>query len=149
MTHGRDWIILDELTDTHFEQIYAFYREQWWCQGREPEAVRGAFDGSAAVAIAVDPASGRAVGCVRAISDGYFSATICDVIADPGLRGTGIGVALMEAILAHPALARIARFDLTCLDEMDPFYARWGFAKPANGAHLLRRGPSLDPGAGR
>jgi len=139
--------VVHELSDAHFEQVFAIYIQQWWTAGRSPQDVRAAFANSTALVALVDEATDEAVAFARVVSDGYFQATVNDVICRPDLRGRGLGAMLMEALLAHPAIARIPRLDLTCLPEMDGFYARFGFGLSPNGSHMLRRGPVFSPPA--
>lgn len=40
--------------------------------------------------------SGRLIGAVRVLSDGYFFSTIPELLVDPGFQGLGVGPRLME-----------------------------------------------------
>ncbi len=83
--------------------------------------------GSDLVLSAVESESGLLVGFVRAITDGIFRATIFDLIVTPACRGRGLGAELLERAHAHPVLARCKRIELICIEEMVPFYERFGY----------------------
>jgi predicted FMN-binding regulatory protein PaiB/ribosomal protein S18 acetylase RimI-like enzyme len=71
-------------------------------------------------------ALGRLVASARAISDGAKHAWVYDVVVDTGLRGSGVGDAVMRLLLEHPAV-RGARFVHLQTRDAQPFYGRMGF----------------------
>jgi GNAT superfamily N-acetyltransferase len=87
--------------------------------------------GSDAVVSAVD-GDGALVGFARALSDGAYRSTIFDLIVAPEWRERGLGRALVERILATPALERCRRTDLVCKEEVAPFYESLGFERTAS-----------------
>ncbi|HLO36314.1 MAG TPA: GNAT family N-acetyltransferase [Candidatus Deferrimicrobium sp.] len=80
--------------------------------------------GADAVILAVDPGTGAVVGFVSAIGDGVLTAFIPLLEVLPAWRGRGIGTELMRRILAR--LGDRYSIDLTCDDELVPFYERLG-----------------------
>lgn len=95
--------------------------------------------GSDAVVSAVDGASGSLAGFARALSDGVYRSTIFDLIVAPPWRRRGLGQALVEAILAAPALRECLRTDLVCGEDVAGFYQGLGFQRsPANLLRLER-----------
>ncbi|WP_433503442.1 GNAT family N-acetyltransferase [Pseudonocardia halophobica] len=77
------------------------------------------------------------LGSARAVSDGVSFAYLADVWVDPSVRGHGLGVGLVEAMLAGgPGM----RWSLHTRDAHG-LYARFGFAPPDE--TLLER--SADP----
>jgi ribosomal protein S18 acetylase RimI-like enzyme len=84
--------------------------------------------GSDAVVPAITT-DGKLVGFVRALSDGAYRSTIFDLIVDPACREGGLGTALVERILATPALEGCRRTDLVCKVEVAPFYESLGFER--------------------
>ncbi|KNX36561.1 GNAT family N-acetyltransferase [Luteipulveratus halotolerans] len=125
-----------ELTPRRRDQLYGFYFGEWWTKHRTTEEADAAL-GASYVALVIDE-DDQVVGFARALSDGVFFAWVGDVIAAPGSRGTGVGAAIMDAIVAHPGLRSVRKWDLSCLPELDGFYERWGFADPAP-SHTRRR----------
>lgn len=86
--------------------------------------------GSAAVALALDAATGAVVGFVTAISDGVSCAYIPHLEVLPAYQGRGIGTELMRRILGQ--LRDLYMIDLLCDPDVQPFYARLGM-RPATG----------------
>ena len=86
----------------------------------------------------------------RGITDRARFAYLCDIFAGPAHRGSGIGKALVEAVLAHPDLRGVRRFARDTRDAQG-LYARFGF-RPLEDPlrHLERRVPPETPwGLGR
>ena len=115
---GLDPALIDELV-----QLYA---GEWWTDDRERRHVEPMLAGSDLVISATGPA-GELVGFVRAITDGVFRATIFDVIVRPDWRDRGIGAELIRRAHDHPVLAGCRRVELICLEEMVPWYERFGY----------------------
>lgn len=67
------------------------------------------------------------VGFARAVTDDLFRAFIEDVIVDETLRGQGIGLALMRALLGR--LAHVQAIALDCANHLAGYYAQLGFVK--------------------
>jgi GNAT superfamily N-acetyltransferase len=82
---------------------------------------------------------GRLVGFARVLTDRVFKALVFDVIVAPDHRADGIGRGLMEQIVGHSDLRKVAHLELYCLPEMAPFYERWGFSTDVSGLQLMRR----------
>lgn len=118
-----------DLTPEHLEQLCRFYFDEWWTHKRTREDAEEAFTNSY-VCVALDDAD-EVVGFARAVSDGVFFAWVADVMTRPDQRGTGVGRAVMDGILAHPRLQRVTKWDLICLPELEEFYGRWGFGDTA------------------
>lgn len=70
--------------------------------------------------------SERQIGFARVISDYATYAYLDDVFVLAEFRGRGLGVWLMECIVAHPQLQGLRRFGLTTMDKQE-FYARFGW----------------------
>jgi nitroimidazol reductase NimA-like FMN-containing flavoprotein (pyridoxamine 5'-phosphate oxidase superfamily)/ribosomal protein S18 acetylase RimI-like enzyme len=96
----------------------------YWLAGLPRGAVREPL-ARATARVGARDASGRLIAFARALSDGKV-AWIYDVIVAPSLRGSGVGAAVMELVLDHPAVrgARVVR--LGTRDAMR-FYERLGF----------------------
>lgn len=87
--------------------------------------------------VAIDQDLNRIVGFINILSDGILSACIplLEVVAD--YRGRGIGRKLVELALAE--LKDIYMVDLTCSDDMVPFYQKFNL-RPGT-AMMLRNYP--------
>ena len=71
----------------------------------------------------------KLIGFARVLSDYVFKAEIYDVIIDKKYRGKGLGELLIKEILEHKKLKNIKQFNLQCLEDMTPFYKKFGFKR--------------------
>ncbi|HZX06274.1 GNAT family N-acetyltransferase [Kribbella sp.] len=78
-------------------------------------------------------------GFARVLTDRTYVALVLDVIVDESRRGSGIGAALLDAVVNHPALAEVRSLELVCQPELVPFYQRWGFTDQVGRSRLMRR----------
>jgi len=130
--------IIDHLTDAQTDQLMELYRREWWTAERRREDVVRMLAGSKPVVAMVDAASQQLIAFARVLTDYVYKALILDVIVSEDRRGSGLGKDLMDAILAHPALAGVQHFELYCRAEMGPFYGLWGFSKDLGDLQLMR-----------
>lgn len=138
-----DYDVLHEVTGPHVAELRALLDAQWWCRGRSADQVRRMLAASDAVAAVVERGTGRLVGFARALSDGLFRAHVYDVAVAAGHRGRGLGRRVMEAILAHPAVAGAEVVHLDCVADVAPFYARLGFASSPRSRGMERARPGF------
>ncbi len=121
----------------------------YWNDRFDEDELARAHTGSSAWVL-LRAADGAVVASARAVTDGVKHAWVYDVIVAPELRGQGVGAAVMERLLAHPAV-RGARFVHLGTRDAQPFYARLGFApsasipRPYASTNMtLDRGPSAE-----
>ena len=136
---GMTYRLVERLEDKHAEELVALYQSEWWSKGRALDDVRKMLARSDLVFGLVEAESNRLVGFARVITDRVYRGTVYDVIVAGDRRGTDLGKLLMDAITAHPDLASIESLELHCLPELEPFYAKWGFAPNTTGTSTLRR----------
>lgn len=105
-----------------------------WPNPPSEETFLRALRGSSHVVLAVDESSGAVVGFVNAVSDGVLAAYIPLLEVRPEFRGSGLGSALVERLLAK--LDGIYMVDLCCEEDVVPFYDRLGFLR---GTAMMRR----------
>ena len=127
------------LEPSHIEELVALYQNEWWSKGRTREDVRKMLAHSDIVFRLVEAETDRLVGFARAITDRVYRGTVYDVIVADDRRGSDLGKLLMDAVTAHPDLAKIESLELHCLPELEAFYAKWGFAHNTTGTSTLRR----------
>lgn len=92
---------------------------------------------------------GRQIGFARVVTDKATFAWLADVFVLPEARGQGVSKALMQAVLAHPALQHLRRFMLSTADTHG-LYRQFGFtetARPERYMERYRPDAYLDPGA--
>ena len=131
--------IREGLERSHLDQLMGLYAAEWWTAGRELPEVESMLAGTDLVVALVHRPSGRLVGLARVLTDFVYQALVLDVIVAEDLRGTGLGAALMEAIVNHPRLASVRTIELACQPELVDFYARWGFTDKVGRSRLMRR----------
>ena len=99
--------------------------ESYWAEGRTREKQDRAMDGSRNFGIF--DAAGEQVAYARVITDGATFAWLCDVFVSEGVRGRGVGVQLIEGVVAHLEPLGLGRIMLATADAHG-LYARFGFA---------------------
>lgn len=122
--------------DLDLDWVHAALSERaYWAFGRSRDVVDrsisnsvcfGAYDG------------GRQVGFARVVTDEATFGWVCDVFVDEAWRGHGIGVLLVEAIVADPRLADL-RLVLATRDAGDLYRDHGGFQSLANPERWMER----------
>jgi GNAT superfamily N-acetyltransferase len=103
--------------------IHGYLRGAYWSPGVPRETVERAIAGSLAFGLFEHD---RQIGFARTITDGATFAYLADVFVLEAHRGRGLGVFLMEGVLAHPSLQGLRRFTLATRDA-HALYRRFGF----------------------
>ncbi|MDM4768124.1 GNAT family N-acetyltransferase [Pelomonas sp. SE-A7] len=119
---------------------HAYLVTAYWCEGIPLDLLERAMRSS--LNFVLRDETGRLRGYARAITDQATFAYLCDVFVEDGLRGRGLGDALIAAVMAHPALQGLRRFSLFTRDAHG-LYARHGFqplATPDRGMEVVRPG---------
>lgn len=95
-----------------------------WRTPLTPEKHLAVLENSSHIVLALDDEAACVVGFVTALTDGLQAAFIplLEVLSD--YQGRGIGMTLMEKMLAK--LAHLPAIDLTCNPDVQPFYAKLG-----------------------
>jgi GNAT superfamily N-acetyltransferase len=115
--------------------VHGFLRRSYWSPGVPRETVERAIAGSLAFGLFEHD---RQIGFARTITDGATFAYLADVFVLEGHRGRGLGVFLMECVLAHPSLQGLRRFTLATRDAHD-LYRRFGFTPLAAPDRFMER----------
>ncbi|MSO55423.1 MAG: N-acetyltransferase [Acidobacteria bacterium] len=127
------------------DAVHAFLTRSFWAEGISKELVAKA----AANSLCFGLFDGQAqVGFARVITDRATYAYLCDVYVLESYRGRGLGKRLVEAVMAHPDLQGLRRFQLVTRDAHG-LYERHGFALPADPERhmeIFRHGMYLDRG---
>ena len=98
----------------------------YWAKGRTRDVHERAMDGSLNFGM-FDEATGAQVAFARVITDGATFAWLADVFVDESVRGRGVGIALMEGIMAIVEPMDLKRVGLVTADAHE-LYAKFGFA---------------------
>jgi len=121
------------------DMIHAFLAEQaYWSRGIPRATVDRAIEGSLCFGGYLD---GRQVAFARVVTDGATFGYLADVFVLPEHRGRGHAKTLMAAVMAHPQLQGLRRFNLATSDAHG-LYAGFGFTAPARPQTLMEK---LDP----
>lgn len=120
------------------ERIHTWLAEEsYWAIGRSREAHEAAVAASRNYGI-YDRQSGAQLAYARVITDGVTFAWLCDVFVDVEARGRGIGVALIEQIMASLEPLGLRRIGLTTADAHG-LYERFGFRPLAQPEQWMAR----------
>lgn len=142
MTFSR-FEVAHEVGAEHLPELMELFASAWWTAERtEADTLRILARSDAVVAV-THRESGRLVGFARALTDETYLAVVLDVIVAPDMRGAGVGVTVMDAVLGHPRLAGVKSVELICQPDLMPFYRRWGFTEKVGQSRLMRR--TADP----
>ncbi|MDD1667525.1 MAG: GNAT family N-acetyltransferase [Methanomicrobiales archaeon] len=127
-------------------EIVALYRSAgWWQEERDdPSEIVPLIQGSLVFVVAVDRATGKAVGMGRAISDGVSDAYIQDLVVLPGYRGRGIGRAILGRILHECRERGIGWIALIAEGGSGDFYRQLGFGVDEGDLPMMYRGGGGD-----
>ena len=120
--------------------IHEFLSTQsYWAQGREVETVRRAVENSLPFGLYRDT---RQIGFARVVTDYATFAWLADVFVLDEFRGQGLGVWLVETVLAHPGLQHLRRWTLGTRDAHE-LYRRFGFADMPAGFYMEKHDTSV------
>jgi GNAT superfamily N-acetyltransferase len=108
--------------DLHAIHTY-LSEESYWARGRSEETVVRAIENSVPFGLYLQRAQ---VGFARVVTDWATFAWIADVYVLASERGRGLGKALVEAVLEHPAVHELPRVMLATADAHG-LYEGYGF----------------------
>jgi GNAT superfamily N-acetyltransferase len=117
------------------DAIHAFLRTAYWSPDVERDVVDRSIEGS--ISFGLYAPDGELAGFARAVTDGASFAWIADVFVLEAHRGRGLGVWLVESVLAHPEVRDVRRVMLGTADAHG-LYERFGFLPPVEGRMMIR-----------
>jgi len=132
-----EYKIINKLTKTQKDELYKLYKKQWWTKDRTKKEIKKMLQHSDII-IAIVNKKGHLIGFVRVLSDFVSKAEIYDVIVAKKYRGLGLGERLVKEVLTHKKLKKVKQFNLQCLEDMVPFYEKFGF-KEVKGLIYMRK----------
>lgn len=127
-----------DLTPEQLDQLTDLFQEEWW-KGRQKADVGRLLRNAGPIFAFVDPSNEELVAFARAMTDGVYKAMIFDIIVKDTWRNTGLGRLLMETVMTDPALSGVKHRELYCLEDMVPFYEKWGFTSNLPGLFFMRQ----------
>jgi GNAT superfamily N-acetyltransferase len=139
MTQHVEVNVSDSFATERLPELMALFTAQWWTKGRSVEEVATMLEQTDLIATVTDTDSDDLLGFARVITDFTYVAVLLDVIVAEVARGNGFGALLMNALVDHPRLAQVESLELSCQENLEAFYARWGFTARVGGSRLMRR----------
>lgn len=109
------------------KEIQALYQAAgWWDADDDPKMIPRTLQGSFAVAVAIEDATGKAVGMGRVISDGVSDAYIQDIVVFHEHRGFGLGRRLVLTLISVCRAHGIRWIALIAVPGSQEFYKGLG-----------------------
>jgi len=140
LTHNG-YVVSDDPARLEVDAIHAFLTTSYWAEGIPRELVARSLKNSLCFGAYTE--AREQVGLARVISDYATFAWLADVYVLAAHRGRGLSKALMRAVVSHPRLQGLRRFQLVTLDAHG-LYAQFGFTPPAHPArHLEKSHPDV------
>ncbi len=136
----REYDVVTALSSEQKEQLYKLFSNEWWTKRRTFADLCQILANSLSIAL-IERCSRKLVAYSRVVTDYSQCAFIFDVMVDPSYRKKKLGTFLVEAVLAHPKLQTVEKFELRCLPELIPFYTKCGFSQPKLELITMTRGP--------
>jgi GNAT superfamily N-acetyltransferase len=139
-----DWTRGEYLVSTRRDRValdvvHRFLASSYWAPGVGYDTVRRSVEHSLPFGVY---RAGVMVGFARVITDYATFAYLADVFVLPEHRGRGLGLWLVECVLAHPALQDLRSWGLKTRDAQ-ALYRRLGFVEPPSTVTFMQR-----PGGG-
>ncbi len=141
--HGS-YLLSDDPARLDVEAIHQFLsRDSYWATGVSRGVVERSLKNS--LCIGAYAADGSQAGLVRIVTDYATFAWLCDVFVLPAHRGAGLGKALIQVVIDHPALQGLRRLVLATRDAHG-LYAQFGFTPLADPrTHMEKRLRPISP----
>ncbi len=132
-----EYKVIKKLNKKQVKNLHKLYKNEWWSKDRSKKEIKKMLKHTDIV-IGVVNKKGKLIAFARVLSDFVFKAEIYDVIVDKKYRGLGLGELLLTKIIKHKKLKDIKQFNLQCLDELEPFYKKFGFKRVDNLVYMRK-----------
>jgi GNAT superfamily N-acetyltransferase len=135
-----EYEISDDPARLDLDAVERLLRGTYWAATRPREVIAQSIERSLSLGAYH---RGTLVGFGRVVTDGLTIAWICDVVIDEAHRGTGLGKALVDAIVTHPEIANVRQ--LLATRDAHTLYEKFGFSR--YGTVFLAKNFTLPPEA--
>ena len=98
-----DYLISTDPSMLDLDVVHGFLQRSYWAAERPLETVKRSVERSLSFGL-YQGERHRQVGFARVVTDFATFAWLCDVFVEEAHRGQGLGVWLMETVVAHPEL---------------------------------------------
>jgi GNAT superfamily N-acetyltransferase len=133
------YLVSDDPARVAVNAIHAFLANSYWAQGIPRETVERSLKNSLCFGAYTE--AREQVGLARVISDYATFAWLADVYVLDAHRGHGLSKVLMRAVVTHPRLQGLRRFQLVTRDAHN-LYAQFGFTPLAHPARQMEKSVS-------
>lgn len=133
------FVAQESLEPDRIPQLLDLFSSAWWTADRTPDDVTQMLQESDLVLTLIHQPTNRLAAFTRVLTDYTYLAMVLDVVVSPDYRGSGLGAALMDAVIDHPRLTGVQSIELVCQPDLIPFYHRWGFTNEVGQSQLMRR----------
>jgi GNAT superfamily N-acetyltransferase len=130
------YLVSDDPARLDVDAIHAFLSTSYWAQGIPRDLVARSLKNSLCFGAYTE--AREQVGLARVVSDHATFAWLADVYVLDAHRGHGLSKALMRAVVSHPRLQGLRRFQLGTRDAHG-LYAQFGFAPLAEPARHMEK----------
>ena len=125
---GRDgYVISTDPSMLDLDAVHSFLQRSYWAADRSLETARRSIEHSLNFGL-YRAADRRQVGFARVVTDFATFAWLCDVFVGEEHRGRGLGVWLMQTVVAHPGLQGL-RLWLLGTRDAHGLYQKVGFER--------------------
>ena len=132
--HAHGYEVSTDPERLDLDVIHGFLRTAYWATGIPREVVERSIANS--IPFGLYAPDGEQAGFARVVSDRALYAYLGDVFVLDAHRGRGLGVWLVECVLAHPELQNLRGWTLVTADAHG-LYERFGFTAPARPENLM------------
>src|SRR4051794_30369270 len=138
--HRDGYTVSSDPARLDLDAIHAYLARSYWATGIPRQTVVRSLEGSTGYGLFAP--DGSQIGFARVITDWTTFAYFCDVYVLEAHRGRGLGVWLMEVVLAQPELQGIRRLSLTTRDAHG-LYEKFGFSRTEFGRFMDKTIPNV------
>ena len=131
----NDYFFYDSKHAVTAAELQDLYRFTGWGRSRSVEGIEAMLKETSLCFSA--RSAGQLVGFCRIITDFIYRASLWDVVVHPAHQGRGLGSALVDYALTHPAICKIPLI-LTYTSEWKSFMESRGFVSSGGVMMMLR-----------
>ena len=135
-----EFVISDDPGRLDLDVVHGFLTRSYWAEGIPRKTVERAIAHSIPFGLYHLAGTEALVGFARVVSDHATFAYLADVFVLDSHRGQGLGIWLVECIVAHPELQSLRRWILATKDA-HTLYRRFGWGGLASPDRWMERLP--------
>lgn len=136
--NNNNCVVIKNVSCWKEEEIVELYSAGgWWKDYMDRTEINRLIQGSLLFALAIDTATGKAVGMGRAISDGVSDAYIQDLVVLENWQKRGVGRMILEWLIEECKSRKITWVGLIAEPGKEDFYDSIGFRKMSGYVPML------------